>query len=270
MNDLKLTIDLLPRGAWGNDLSKTLPKKDWDKLREFCYKRFHNACAVCGAKHVELDAHEVWNFDKQSKTQTLVDIIALCPKCHGVKHMRNTERIGFGENAKRHFCEINKCDLITFANHYAEQQLRFDDLNDVLRWKVIANLNDLGGSDIEIQQIILSIIESSYSDIDWSDPKSREFFKETAYDDTKSGFIPTPKIRCIDIDNYSGTITIVADYANKIEWFSNQDIIKTKYNICGKFITDFNVENLICNEISFKLTGDGGEVYSKAFKLIPS
>lgn len=33
----KLTIDLLPKGAWGNDLSKTLSKKDWDTLREACY-----------------------------------------------------------------------------------------------------------------------------------------------------------------------------------------------------------------------------------------
>ncbi len=67
MKNLKLTIDLLPRGAWGNDLSKTLSKKNWDILRNYCYKRFNNTCAICGAKNVELDAHEVWKFDKQAK-----------------------------------------------------------------------------------------------------------------------------------------------------------------------------------------------------------
>lgn len=103
MKQLKLTINLLPRGAWGNGLSSTLPKNDWNRLRDFCFKRFENKCAICGAENVELDAHEVWIFDKQTKTQTLQDIIALCPKCHGVKHMRNTERIGYGENAKSIF-----------------------------------------------------------------------------------------------------------------------------------------------------------------------
>ena len=29
MKDLKLTIELLPKGAWGNDFSRTLSKNDW-------------------------------------------------------------------------------------------------------------------------------------------------------------------------------------------------------------------------------------------------
>ena len=33
MTNLKLTIELLPKGAWGNDFSKTLSKKDWDTIR---------------------------------------------------------------------------------------------------------------------------------------------------------------------------------------------------------------------------------------------
>lgn len=32
MKNYKLNIDLLPKGAWENDLSKTLSKKDWDIL----------------------------------------------------------------------------------------------------------------------------------------------------------------------------------------------------------------------------------------------
>jgi 5-methylcytosine-specific restriction endonuclease McrA len=95
MSKLKLTIDLLPKGAWGNNLSKTLPKKDWDTLRHICYERAGNRCCICDKEDSRLDAHEVWEFDMRTKTQTLKDIMALCPACHGVKHMRNSERIGY-------------------------------------------------------------------------------------------------------------------------------------------------------------------------------
>jgi len=40
MSNLILTIDLLPKGAWGNNFSKTLSKKDWDVIRDACYKGF--------------------------------------------------------------------------------------------------------------------------------------------------------------------------------------------------------------------------------------
>lgn len=66
MNKFKLTIDLLPKGAWGNNLSSILPKKDWDTLRNFCYEKARHKCAICGSSG-ELDAHEVWDFDIKSK-----------------------------------------------------------------------------------------------------------------------------------------------------------------------------------------------------------
>ncbi|MCL2860812.1 MAG: hypothetical protein FWE22_00150 [Firmicutes bacterium] len=48
MKNLILTIDLLPKGAWGNNLSKILPKKDWDILRQKCYEKAINRCVICG------------------------------------------------------------------------------------------------------------------------------------------------------------------------------------------------------------------------------
>ena len=42
MKNFKLTIEMLPKGAWNNDFSKTLPKKEWDIVRNNCYKRAIN------------------------------------------------------------------------------------------------------------------------------------------------------------------------------------------------------------------------------------
>ena len=133
MKNLKLTMDLLPRGAWGNNLSKTLPKKEWDLLRQSAYERAGNKCVCCGSDG-ELDAHEVWDFDIPTKTQTLTDIVALCEKCHGVNHFRHSVMIGYGEHAKQHFLKINKCNMETFAAHFIEAENLFNERNKVDKW----------------------------------------------------------------------------------------------------------------------------------------
>jgi hypothetical protein len=261
MKNLKLTIDLLPKGAWGNNLSKTLQKDDWDALRNFCYQKAESRCEICGYSDSGLDAHEVWDFDIKTQTQTLKDIVALCSACHGVKHMRNSERMGYGENAKRHFLKTNGCDNITFAKHYAEAQGLFDERNKVLRWKIKADLTRFGGEGIEIKQREIPLIVNPYEDV-----KSGDEYAATRVK-SQLNWIGPPKIRSIEVDNYQGEITVISDKVNKIEWSMNGELIKTKYNVVGKFITKFSVEDLKGSQIRFRLTGDGGQTYSQVFVL---
>ena len=139
MKNFKLTIDLLPKGAWNNDFSKTLPKKEWDILRNACYAKANHKCEICGFETDELDAHEVWNFDVKTKAQTLVNILALCSKCHGVKHYRNSTRLGYGEEAKQHFMKVNNCSEMDFAAHLVQAQMDFETRNKIYRWKINAD-----------------------------------------------------------------------------------------------------------------------------------
>ena len=122
MEKLKLTINLLPKGAWNNDFSKTLPKKDWDKLRMFALKRAGGKCEICGFKTNELDVHEEWDFDTQNKTQTLKQIIAICSKCHGVKHFKNSVRLGHGEEAEKHL-SLSRLRSITLRSSMTSERL---------------------------------------------------------------------------------------------------------------------------------------------------
>jgi len=135
MKNLKLTIDLLPRGAWDKNLSKVLPKKEWDAIRHAVYDIADNKCTIC-ANDGELHAHEVWHFDIPTKTQTLTDIIALCVPCHGVKHMRHSQRIGYGNHAKRHFMKINNCSLSDFAEHFLQAESLFNERSTVEEWHI--------------------------------------------------------------------------------------------------------------------------------------
>lgn len=256
MKDLKLTIELLPKGAWGNDFSRTLSKKDWDVLRNACYERANHKCAICGFTTNDLDAHEVWDFNVNTKTQTLIDIIALCSKCHGVKHIRNSQRLGYGENAKRHFMKVNNCNELEFASHLTKAQMDFEERNEIYRWKMIANLDKFGGESIEIKEDYIPLIDSEYTQDELIKLKNECDF--------------TPRILEIAINNYEGTININCDKTNKIEWYDNElNLLDEKFNFGENFITKFSVKNLYFPYITFKLLGKYGEKISKKFNLVP-
>lgn len=254
MKDYKLTIELLPKGAWGNDFSRTLSKKDWDILRQKCYEKANHKCAICGYNTDELDAHEVWDFNMENKTQTLVDILALCSRCHGVKHYRNSQRLGYGENVKRHFMDVNNCNEIEFAMHLTKAQMDFEDRNKIFRWKIVADLNKFGGNDIGRKESFIPIIDNPYTQ------EKIKYLKNQ----TDLG----PRILDIVVDNYKGTIKVVCDRTNKIEWYDDKNNrIQTKYNFAEKLNNVFSVKSLYYPFIMFKLIGPLGKMNSKKFKL---
>ena len=271
MQELKLTIELLPKGAWNNDFSKTLPKKEWDATREFCYKRANHKCQICGFETDDLDAHEVWEFDIKNRTQTLKDIIVTCGKCHGVKHLRNSQRLGYGEEAKQHFMRVNNCNEIEYASYLTQAQMEFEERNKIYRWKIVADLTKFGLKNATIKERVIPFIKSIYEDIHWETlpfEDKKMLFQIYNSVPSKHWFNP-PKIISIKIDNYQGTIEVLCNNANKIEWYLDKQKIKTKYNVVGKFRTTLKVENLNGKELTFVLFGDGGKTMSKIFELIP-
>lgn len=271
MKDFKLTIDLLPKGAWGNDFSKTLSKKDWDTIRNKCYERANHKCEICGYVTDDLDAHEVWNFNVENKTQTLLDIIALCSRCHGVKHIRNSYRLGYGEDAKTHFMKVNNASELDFIAHITEAEMKFEEQNKVYRWNIVADLNRFGLKNSTIKERNIPFIKNPYQDTDWRTITFEDKKKLFQYYQSSPPkyWINPPKVISIDVDNYQGIIEILCDDVNKIQWYLDKQKIKTKYNVIGKFKTTLKVENLNGKELTFTLFGDGGKTFSKTFELLP-
>lgn len=270
MKNLILTIDMLPKGAWDNDFSRTLPKKEWDILRTACYKRANHQCQICGYSTDDLNAHEIWEFNTKNKTQTLIDIIGICNKCHGLKHIRNTQRLGYEEEAKKHFMKVNNCNELDYASCLAQAQISFNEQNKIYRWKIIADLTKFGLKNATIKKRNIPFIKSIYENIDWemiSFEDKKKLFQLCQASPPKYWFTP-PKVISIAINNYQGTIDVLCDDTNKIVWYLDNIKIKTKYNIVGKFKTTLKVENLKGKELTFALVGDGGQALSKTFELI--
>ena len=268
MKDLKLTINMLPKGAWNNDFSKTLSKKDWDKLRNFALKRANGKCEICGFETNNLDVHEEWDFNIEKKTQTLKQIVAICSKCHGVKHFKNSVRLGYGEEAQEHFMKVNSCSEMEFATHLNKSLLEYNERNSVYRWKIVADLEKFGGSGIEIKQNNIPLIKNPYENVEW-DKLSFDDMKNLFEIKRNENLIGSPKVVSINVDNYQGAIQIKSLFSDRIEWYLDEEKIKTNYNTAGLFTTELKVKNLIGKNLKFKLIGIGGETISKYFEILP-
>jgi len=91
-----LTVDLIPSTSWWNNARTNLTPGEWDRLRKAQYKAAGFKCEICGGNGKEqgcrwpLECHEVWEYEESTQTQRLVRLIALCPRCHSIKHLGRT------------------------------------------------------------------------------------------------------------------------------------------------------------------------------------
>lgn len=84
MTEPKLTIELVPRTAWGSNLRGKLPV-GWPRISAAVREAAGGRCEICGRRSAKLEAHEVWDYGERG-IQRLAGILALCRKCHEVKH----------------------------------------------------------------------------------------------------------------------------------------------------------------------------------------
>ena len=108
----RLTIELVPKGQWGINLRSELPSGEWNRLRRSVYHAANYKCEICGGvgpRH-PVECHERWDYNEETKTQTLVGLIALCPACHQVKHIGRTQASGRMEDAVNHLMKTNEWD----------------------------------------------------------------------------------------------------------------------------------------------------------------
>lgn len=121
--NLKLTIELVPKTSWFTNLRSVLSTEQWDIVRKKTYKNANYKCEICGGKGNKhpVECHEEWEYDEINHIQKLKNLIALCPKCHQVKHMGFQLISGNYDNAFQHFLKINNLNkkegqkLVDFA-----------------------------------------------------------------------------------------------------------------------------------------------------------
>lgn len=139
MDKLILDFELIPTGAWNFNLRTELPKKAWDILRQIAYQKADYKCSICNCKPKRLEAHEVWDFNKDTKVQKLVDIKALCHNCHSVVHINRTILIGQEDRAIAHFKKVNKVDYSAFIKALKQANEKNQELSTIDEWSLDIN-----------------------------------------------------------------------------------------------------------------------------------
>lgn len=132
-----LTIELVPRTTWFSNVRSAVRKSEWDRLRRAAYRAAGNRCEVCGGRGSRhpVEAHEVFAYDDIRGVQRLDRLQALCPACHGVKHIGRSMGQGRLAPALRHLARVNGWSRDD-ANVYTEVQFEVWARRSSREWEV--------------------------------------------------------------------------------------------------------------------------------------
>jgi hypothetical protein len=134
----KLTIELVPKPLWGQNLRTDLGPDRWDHVRTQVYKNAGYRCEICGGRGPAhpVECHEVWDYSVPG-IQRLERMVALCPACHSVKHWGRTEATCSDKELKyyvKHFCTVNQVNIVELKQYIRESFAWWNRANKVA-WK---------------------------------------------------------------------------------------------------------------------------------------
>ena len=131
--DYKLDFEFVPEECWFDNLRSRLTPADWDRVRKDAYARAGWRCRICGAKG-RMEAHEKWSYDDEKALQKLEDVLALCARCHEVKHIGRAQLMGRGDDAMEWFMQVNGCTQMDFHEALGEANERYRQRNKIEGW----------------------------------------------------------------------------------------------------------------------------------------
>lgn len=137
----RLKIELIPKTCFYSNVRTLLPKKYWDLLRRASYAKAEYKCEICGESgkdqgyNHEVECHEIWDYDDTLKVQILTGLIALCPKCHQVKHFGRTSAIGLQAEAFKRMERVNNWTHKECVTHLAESMVEWGE-RSLYKWRL--------------------------------------------------------------------------------------------------------------------------------------
>lgn len=137
MSKLKLTVELVPKSAWFQNVRSEFTKPQWDMIRRRSYRLANHRCQICGCNPDVLECHETWRWDADAMTQILTGFIALCPDCHKVKHAGLWINKGFKNLVIEHLAIVNSITAKEAELHVLESFITWrKNSEDPTKWKL--------------------------------------------------------------------------------------------------------------------------------------
>jgi hypothetical protein len=104
-----LFVDLVPSTAWFSNLRKELTGAEWERVKEKTFAASGHLCQACGGRGERhpVECHERWHWSMESRVQTFVKTVSLCPMCHKATHLGFAGTIGMDKYAQWHLARVN-------------------------------------------------------------------------------------------------------------------------------------------------------------------
>lgn len=137
----KLTVELVPSTCQFSNARTMLSKKDWDKVRFISYQKANNKCEICGdigknqGYNHNVECHEIWEYNDTEHIQKLIGLISLCPKCHHVKHIGRSIKVGIFHECIVHISKVNLWNREKIDIHLKESFDLFEQRSK-FQWKL--------------------------------------------------------------------------------------------------------------------------------------
>lgn len=110
-SETKLKPELVPKPLWRHSAYHLLGRgSDWKRIRLDALKSCGCTCEICGLESASgrgLNCHEVWDYDDDTRTATLVKLRIQCSACDTATHMGLSIKNGFKDAAIRQLCKVN-------------------------------------------------------------------------------------------------------------------------------------------------------------------
>ncbi|MBP5242669.1 MAG: HNH endonuclease [Clostridia bacterium] len=132
--EYKLQFELVPDGCWYANLRSFLTPSQWDVVRKEAYARAQGRCQICSLPTARLEAHERWAYNEEKGIQKLVDVIAVCRRCHEVIHIGRTQLMGRETEASEWFMKVNNCSYADYRAALGEANQLHRRRNRVGEW----------------------------------------------------------------------------------------------------------------------------------------
>lgn len=126
-------VDLVPRSVWWANLRVMLPPSQWKALSKYVIARAGAACEICGST-IRLEAHERWDFERDTGKQKLARIVCVCKLCHLSIHIGLAGEFGIREEIEAHIFQLTLWGKREMNRHIKEARHRWDELSH-LAWE---------------------------------------------------------------------------------------------------------------------------------------
>ena len=131
-----LTVKLTPRSVSGKSLATMLTADEWDGIRHDVYAKYSHTCPHCSAPADR--ANVLWDYNMNTRIQSLVGIEANCPQCGLASHYQAVKTDQTDDMVHQHLMQINGWTVAQVQEHLAEVLAEYE-ARSALTWTMDAS-----------------------------------------------------------------------------------------------------------------------------------